>query len=73
MVVVDALAAETSKTKAAVEMLKRLGVNGKALLVDVKPDEKLRPRGRATSTGVRLVESSRLTARDVAGARPRAS
>src|SRR5512137_293688 len=41
VVVVDQLAAETIKTKAAVEMLKRLGVTGKALLVDLKFDEKL--------------------------------
>ena len=45
VVVVEALAVETSKTKAAVEMLKRLGAGGKALLVDVKPDEKLALRG----------------------------
>ena len=41
VVVVESLAAETIKTKAAVEMLKRLGVTGKGLLVDVKVDEKL--------------------------------
>src|SRR5512132_720114 len=39
--VVDALAAETVKTKAAADMLRRLGADGKALLVDVKVDDKL--------------------------------
>ena len=35
LVVVDALGASEIKTKAAVELLKRLGVTGKAVLVDV--------------------------------------
>src|SRR5512140_3982479 len=38
VVVVDQLALETIKTKAAVEMLARLGVAGKGLIVDVKLD-----------------------------------
>jgi large subunit ribosomal protein L4 len=67
VVVVDQLAAETTKTKAAVEMLKRLGVTGKGLLVDVKLDEKLALAVRNID-GVRPVESGRLTARDLAGA-----
>jgi large subunit ribosomal protein L4 len=67
VVVVEALTAETSKTKAAVEMLRRLGVSGKALIVDVKPDDKLALAVRNIE-GIRVVESSRLTARDVAGA-----
>src|SRR5678815_4349142 len=41
LVVVDTLTAAEIKTKAAVEMLKRLGVTGKAVLVDVGVDEKL--------------------------------
>src|SRR6266576_2077079 len=41
VVVVDALGASEVKTKAAAEMLKTLGVTGKALLVDVAPDENL--------------------------------
>jgi large subunit ribosomal protein L4 len=65
VVVVDQLAAETIKTKAAVEMLKRLGVTGKGLLVDVKVDEKLALAVRNID-GVRPVETSRLTARDLA-------
>jgi large subunit ribosomal protein L4 len=65
IVVVEALAAETVKTKAAAEMLKRLGAGGKAVLVDVKADEKLALAVRNIA-GVRLVESGRLTARDIA-------
>jgi large subunit ribosomal protein L4 len=65
VVVVDQLAAETIKTKAAVEMLTRLGVTGKGLLVDVKVDEKLALAVRNIE-GVRPVESGRLTARDLA-------
>jgi large subunit ribosomal protein L4 len=67
LVVVDQLAAETVKTKAAAEMLKRLGVTGKGLLVDVKLDEKLALAVRNLD-GVRSIESGRLTARDLAGA-----
>jgi large subunit ribosomal protein L4 len=65
VVVVEALAAETTKTKAAVEMLKRLGVTAKGLLVDVKFDEKLALAVRNID-GVRPVETNRLTARDLA-------
>ena len=67
VVVVDQLAADTIKTKAAAEMLKRLGVTGKGLLVDVKLDEKLALAVRNLD-GVRPVESGRLTARDLADA-----
>jgi len=66
VVVVDQLAADSVKTKAAFEMLKRLGVTGKGLLVDVKLDEKLALAVRNID-GVRSVESGRLTARDLAG------
>src|SRR5438105_15488841 len=38
LVVVDTLGAAEVKTKAAAEMLKTLGVDGKALLIDVAPD-----------------------------------
>jgi large subunit ribosomal protein L4 len=67
IVVVDQLATDTIKTKAAVEMLKRLGVTTKGLLVDVKLDEKLALAVRNID-GVRPVESGRLTARDLADA-----
>ena len=50
VVVVDALSVGEIKTKAAAEMLLRLGVERRALLVDVKPEDKLtlvgaKPRG----------------------------
>lgn len=67
VVVVESLAVETIKTKAAAEMLKRLGVTGKGLLVDVKVDEKLALAVRNID-GVRPVEAGRLTARDLADA-----
>ena len=65
VVVVDQLAVETIKTRAAVEMLKRLGVTDKGLIVDVKLDEKLTLAVRNIG-GVRPVETGRLTARDLA-------
>jgi large subunit ribosomal protein L4 len=67
LVVVDALVADAVKTKAAVEFLKRLGVEGKAVLVDVALDEKL-SRSLRNIPGVSLVLSQRLTAREVADA-----
>ena len=67
LVIVDALSATEIKTKAAAEMLKRLGVSGKAVLVDVAADDKL-SRSVRNIPGVTLVASSRLTAREVMGA-----
>jgi large subunit ribosomal protein L4 len=67
LVVVDALAADAIKTKAAAELLKRLGVTGKAVLVDVAVDDKL-SRSLRNIPGVHLVPSARLTARDVINA-----
>ena len=64
LVVVDELAAAEIKTKAAVELLQRLGVSGKAVLVDVAVDEKL-SRSVRNIPGVALLQSARLTARDV--------
>ena len=68
LVVVDALATDEVKTKAAVELLARLGVTGKAVLVDVALDDKLALSIR-NIPGVELVQSGRLTARQVADAR----
>jgi len=65
LIVVDALAASEVKTKAAVGMLTAMGVDGKALLVDVRPDEKLALSVRNVP-GVALLPSNRITARDVA-------
>ena len=67
IVVVDVLAAAEIKTKAAAELLKRLGVLGKAVVVDVTPDEKL-ARSVRNLPGVSMVQSSRLTAREVMNA-----
>jgi len=66
--VVDALAVADVKTKSAVEMLKRLGVTGgrkgKALLVDVAPQDALALSVRNVE-GIRFMASNRVTARDV--------
>src|SRR5256714_14805839 len=67
-IVVEALAAEEVKTKAAAELLNRLGVSGKAVLIDVAVDEKL-ARSVRNIPGVSLVPSARLTAREVIDAR----
>jgi large subunit ribosomal protein L4 len=68
VLVVDALSASEIKTKAAAAMLKRLGVEGRALLIDVALDEKL-ARSLRNVPGVAFVPSNRVRARDVAGAR----
>jgi len=67
LVVVETLAATEIKTKAAAAMLKALGVDGKAVLVDVTPDEKL-SRSVQNMPGIALVASGRLSAREVANA-----
>ena len=67
LVVVDALAAEEVKSKAAAETLKVLGAESKTLLLDVVLDEKFSLSVRNLA-GVRLVAANRVTARDVADA-----
>ena len=67
LVVVDALAATEIKTKAAADLLVRLGVTGKAVLVDVAVDEKL-ARSVRNLPGISLVQTGRLTAREVINA-----
>ena len=62
--VVDALSVAEIKTKAASELLQRLGIDGKALLVDVKPEDKLALSVRNIE-GIRLLPSNRVSARDV--------
>ena len=64
VVVVDALSVAEIKTKAAAEMLTRLGLEGKTLLVDTKPEDKLTLSVRNIE-GVRLLPSNRVSARDV--------
>jgi len=72
--VVDALSVAEIKTKAAAEMLRRLGVDGgttrasRVLLVDVKPEDKLSLSVRNIE-GVRIVASNRVSARDVVNSR----
>jgi len=67
VVVVDALTASEIKTKAAAEMLKALGVDGKAVLIDVTPDEKL-SRSVQNMPGIAMRASGRVSARDIANA-----
>ena len=72
VIVVDALSVGAIKTKAAVEMLRRLGINGgakgKALLVDVKPEDKLSLSVRNIE-GITVLASNRVSARDVMNTR----
>ena len=64
VVVVDALAVEEPRTRYAAELLGRLDVVGKTLLVDVQPDSNLSLAVRNIK-GVRMSSTSRLGARDV--------
>src|SRR5262245_14923747 len=64
LTVVDSLAAAEVKTKAAAELLKRLGVDGKAVLIDTAVDENL-SRSVRNIPGVTFVQSGRVTAREV--------
>ena len=65
--VVDRLAVDEPKTSQAVELLARLDVAGRALLVDAKSEEHLR-RAVQNLSQVRVVDSNQVTARDVAAA-----
>lgn len=67
LVIVETLAADAIKTKAAAEMLKRLGVDRKAVLIDVTFDEKL-ARSVRNMPGIAVRLSGRVTARDIANA-----
>jgi large subunit ribosomal protein L4 len=67
VVVVDALAASEIKTKAAAAMLKTLGVDGKAVLIDVTPDEKL-SKSVQNMPGIAMRASGLVSARDIADA-----
>jgi large subunit ribosomal protein L4 len=68
VIVVDALSVGEIKTKAAAAMLRTLGVDGKALLVDVKPEDKLSLSVRNLE-GVKILPSNRISARDVMNTR----
>jgi len=67
LIIVEALTATEFKTKSAVEMLKRLGVSGKAVLVDVTLDDKL-VRSVRNLPGVIVRQGHRLTPREVMNA-----
>jgi large subunit ribosomal protein L4 len=64
VIVVDRLESADRKTRTTAEMLKRLGATGKTLVIDVKPDGGFALSAR-NLTGVKLVATSRVTARDV--------
>ena len=64
LIVVDRLASEDRKTKATAEMLKRVGANGKTLVIDVAPEDGFALSAR-NLPGVKVVASTRVTARDV--------
>ncbi len=65
LLVVDKLdAGSDRKTKATAAMFRTLGVTGKALVIDVKHDEAFTLTARNIA-GIRLVPSSRVTARDI--------
>ena len=68
VIVVDALSVGAIKTKAAAEMLRSLGIDGKAILIDVKPEDKLTLSVRNIE-GVRILPSNRISARDVMNTR----
>jgi large subunit ribosomal protein L4 len=68
VIVVDALAVSEIKTQAASALLSRLGVDGRALLVDVKPEDKMALSVRNIQ-GIRLLPSNRINARDVMNTR----
>ena len=66
LVIVDKLDAAERKTKAAAQLLERLGAgaSGKTLVIDVKPQDTFALSARNIA-GVRLVPSARVSARDV--------
>ncbi len=74
VIVVEALTLGEIKTRAAVEMLRRLGIDGggkrasKVLLVDVKPEDTLTMSVRNIE-GIRILASNRVSARDVVNTR----
>src|SRR5262245_47535457 len=64
LVVVDALSASETKTKAAAELLNRLGAGTSAVLIDVAVNENL-ARSVRNLPGVSFVSSGKVTAREV--------
>ena len=68
VIVIDALSVSEIKTKAAAAILEQLGIDGRALLVDVKPEDKLALSMRNIE-GIRVLPSNRVSARDVMNTR----
>jgi len=68
LVVVDGLTQDEVKTKTAAATLKRLGVTGRAVVIDVTLDSNFAKSVR-NIPGVQAVPSARVTARDVIKAR----
>ena len=64
VLVVDQLAVEEPRTRQAAELLQRIDVTGKTLLVDVNPDSNLSLAVRNIN-GVRMLSTRQLGARDV--------
>ncbi len=67
VLVVDQLAVDEPRTRQAAELLDRLDVTGKTVLVDVSPDANLSLAVR-NLTGVRISSTGQLGARDVVDA-----
>src|SRR4029450_6449175 len=63
-VIVDKLEAAEKKTKATAQMLKKLGATGKALIIDVAPQEDFALTARNIA-GLSLVAINRVSARDL--------
>jgi large subunit ribosomal protein L4 len=64
VIVVDRLESSDRKTRTTAELLKRLGVTGRTLVLDVTPDEGF-TRSARNIDGVSVVAANRVTARDV--------
>jgi large subunit ribosomal protein L4 len=64
VLVVDSLGVSEVKTKLLAATLKRLGVEGKVVLIDLAADEKL-IRSARNIAGVKVATSGRVTAREV--------
>jgi large subunit ribosomal protein L4 len=64
VIVVERLTSADRKTRATADMLKRLGATGKTLVIDVKPEDGF-ARSARNIAGLRLVPSTKVTARDV--------
>ena len=64
VIVVDQLGTADGKTKGTVEMFRRLGVSGKAVVIDVNPDARFVLSARNIA-GLHLVSAARVTARDI--------